>query len=211
MPLPLEEIEERLTVLEDQNRVLRAKVKTRFNPFEDLTIQLALENGSTVSARTRFMNLGIRYTNNNTNDGNLDFPDALTSSCGLQTVLPADWVEGTDITFVIGVLQTATGSNPVVVWNSQISIEAVSISSASGNSFSDTNLNNDSALETALTQNETRRLSRIISGTTIATNRVSGEENRLQWVVTRQGNHASDAVNALVRFRSAWIEYTAFF
>ena len=164
----------------------------------------------TPSTRTRKMPLNIRASNSNTLNGMNDWPDAVTSNIALVCPLPVDWVPGTDITFVSGIMQTATAGNPLWVLNSQISAELLNVGLASGVSYSDTNLENVSALTSGLTINETRRVARTITGATLDSIITDTALTwRLQWILHRQGGHASDAVNSLVRFRGAWIEYTA--
>jgi len=125
--------------------------------------------------------------------------------------LPADWVVGTDITFVVGVMQNATAGTPSVVMDSDISAELLNVSFGSGITWSDTNLESVNDLTFGLTQSETRLLARIITGATLMS--VITDVNlmwRLQWILYRDPTSASDTVNGLVRFRAAWIEYTAF-
>ncbi len=55
MALTLEQLEDKLNILEGKNKVLERLSQRHGNPFEDLTIQLALESGATVSARTRYI------------------------------------------------------------------------------------------------------------------------------------------------------------
>jgi len=174
---------------------------------------LAITSSSTSvtpSTRTRKMPLSVRSTNSSSLNGGTDWPDAVTSNCALVCPLPVDWVSGTDIVFMAGILQTATAGGPLWIYNSDISAELLNVGAASGVSFSDTNLEAVSALGTVLTINETRRHTRTITGATL--NSIITDTAlawRLQWIITRQGGHASDAVNNLVRFRGAWIEYTA--
>jgi len=125
--------------------------------------------------------------------------------------LPADWVVGTDITFVVGVMQNATAGTPSVVMDSDISVEILNKFFSSGVSFSDTNLESVNDLTFGVTQSETRRLTRVITGATLMSVITDiGLMWRLQWILYRDPTSASDTVNGLVRFRAAWIEYTAF-
>lgn len=197
MPLTLEQVEDRLRVLEEENRI-RREAPLNVNPFEDIAIQLALENGHTVSARTRRLVMSNRGMNSSSGSG-MDFPDALTSNDIFHVPVPSDWVVGTDTTVNVMLFQNATGGSPTAVLNSFIGVEK------DGDTFSDVNIENNVGIATTFTQNIVKVISRTISGGDIEA------ADKIQWRIERVGGHVSDDVNAPLRFRSAWIEYTAFF
>src|SRR3990167_1543584 len=211
------ELEQELRRLKKEQDTLESQLKPApprpSRPDFALTDILNLENGHTVWARTRKMPLSVRSPNSVSLNGTTDWPEGAPTESNMALVcpLPADWVVGTDITFVVGVMQNATAGTPSVVMDSDISAELLNVSFGSGVTFSDTNLESVNDLTFGVTQSETRRLTRVITGATLMS--VITDINlmwRLQWILYRDPTSASDTVNGLVRFRAAWIEYTAF-
>ena len=170
----------------------------RLNPFEDISFQLALESGHTVSARTRRLTMSNMEMNTDTGT-DMNFPDGVTSSDLLHIAVPNDWVVGTGITINIMLMQDATGGSPLAVMNSFISVEK------DGDTTADANIENAASISTNFPQNIVTLITRTIGGGDIEA------ADKIRWQVQRVGGHASDAINASLRFRSAWIEYTAFF
>ena len=174
---------------------------------------LNIENGHTVWARTRKMPLSVRSPNSVSLNGTTDWPEGAPTESNMALVcpLPADWVVGTDMLFVAGIMQTATAGDRVVVMDSDISVELLNASFGSGVTFSDTNLESLNDLTSTLTQNETKLFARTITGAALMSVITDIDLKwRLQWILYRDPTSASDTVNGLVRFRAAWIEYTAF-
>ena len=211
------ELEQELRRLKEKQDTLESQLKSTpprpSRPDASLTDILNIENGHTVWARTRKMPLSVRSPNSVSLNGTTDWPEGAPTESNMALVcpLPADWVVGTDITFVVGVMQNATAGTPSVVMDSDISVEILNKFFSSGVSFSDTNLESVNDLTFGVTQSETRRLTRVITGATLMS--VITDINlmwRLQWILYRDPTSASDTVNGLVRFRAAWIEYTAF-
>ncbi len=194
MPLTPEQIEDRLKVLEEQNRVLRAEVKTRPNPFENLVFQLALENGSTVSARTRRMSMtATQFSQAHFTR----YADGAIQSNGWGCRVPSDWVSGTDITVNVFLVAAATGT---AVFRSRLGINK------EGDTHSNSNIENFAVTDIAMTANITYLYSRTIPNASIEAGDASN------WLLQRRGSDAADTVNNSVNLNSsAWIEYTAFF
>ncbi len=106
MALTPEQIEDRLKALEEENRKLKIASRNR-NPFESLEYQLALENGNTVSARTRTINISLGAFNVHTgtpafqqvsNTSVWAFDDtASQESISAAIVVPEDYVSGNTI------------------------------------------------------------------------------------------------------------------
>jgi len=211
------ELEQELRRLKEKQDTLESQLKSTpprpSRPDASLTDILNIENGHTVWARTRKMPLSVRSPNSVSLNGTTDWPEGAPTESNMALVcpLPADWVVGTDITFVVGVMQNATAGTPSVVMDSDISAELLNVSFGSGVTFSDTNLESVNDLTFGVTQSETRRLTRLITGATLMSVITDiGLMWRLQWILYRDPTSASDTVNGLVRFRAAWIEYTAF-
>ena len=209
----LVELEKELRRLKEKQDTLESQLKSTpprpSRPDASLTDILNIENGHTVWARTRKMPLSVRSPNSVSLNGTTDWPEGAPTESNMALVcpLPADWVVGTDITFVVGVMQNATAGTPSVVMDSDISAELLNVSFGSGVTFSDTNLESVNDLTFGVTQSETRRLTRVITGATLMS--VITDINlmwRLQWILYRDPTSANDTVNGLVRFRAAWIE-----
>ena len=211
------ELEQELRRLKEKQDTLESQLKSApprpSRPDASLTDILNIENGHTVWARTRKMPMSVRSPNSVSLNGTTDWPEGAPTESNMALVcpLPTDWVVGTDITFVVGVMQNATAGTPSVVMDSDISVEILNKFFSSGVSFSDTNLESVNDLTFGVTQSETRRLTRVITGATLMSVITDiGLMWRLQWILYRDPTSASDTVNGLVRFRAAWIEYTAF-
>ncbi len=103
MALTLEQIEDRLKAVEEENRKLKIASRN-LNPFESLEYQLALENGSTVSARERTLNISLGAFTVHTgspirtqvaNTSTWAFDDAAAEeSITAAIVVPEDYVSG---------------------------------------------------------------------------------------------------------------------
>ena len=186
------ELEQELRRLKEKQDTLESQLKSTpprpSRPDASLTDILNIENGHTVWARTRKMPLSVRSPNSVSLNGTTDWPEGAPTESNMALVcpLPADWVVGTDITFVVGVMQNATAGTPSVVMDSDISAELLNVSFGSGVTFSDTNLESVNDLTFGVTQSETRRLTRLITGTTLMS--VITDINlmwRLQWILYR--------------------------
>ena len=213
----LVELEQELRRLKEKQDTLESQLKSTpprpSRPDASLTDILNIENGHTVWARTRKMPLSVRSPNSVSLNGTTDWPEGAPTESNMALVcpLPADWVVGTDMLFVAGIMQTATAGDRVVVMDSDISVELLNASFGSGVTFSDTNLESLNDLTSTLTQNETKLFARTITGATLMSVITDIDLKwRLQWILYRDPTSASDTVNGLVRFRAAWIEYTAF-
>ena len=194
-----EQMEAKLGVLEEEVRKLKSG-EGRVNPFESLEVQLSLESGHTVSARTRKAVMGLGSNPNGSSDGGeVSYADGGTKNARFYCPLPADYVVGTDITLNTILLQTATAGSPNAVMRSAISILA------DQETFSE-NVEDDITVDLGLTQSTLEALSRTVT----AANLTAGDI--IRWTLTREGGDAGDNVNDTVFItHGAWIEYTAFF
>src|SRR3990167_7278988 len=130
------ELEQELRRLKEKQDTLESQLKSTpprpSRPDFALTDILNIENGHTVWARVRHMPLTVRSANSNTLNGNMDWPDAVASYCVVGVSLPTDWVNNTPITFVVGILQTATAGSPDFRWDSSIGTSVVNVNTTSG-------------------------------------------------------------------------------
>ncbi len=193
MALTPEQIEGRLKALEAENRELREGAR-QVNPFENLEIQLALENGHTVSARTRYLQL----TATQFAAAHLArWADGSSTTNRYGFIMPADWVVDTDLTLNILLHSTGTGT---IITDSQITAHVDDETQSLGN------IANDTGLSTSMTATKVNLYSRTITGTTVSDGQI------LQWAVTRDGANGSDNLAAnLDAFYGAYLSYTAFF
>ena len=193
MALTLEQIEDKLKTLEEERRKLRA-VNRNINPFDNLEFQLALENGSTVSARTR--NYPLSLLGGNYDFVGVEWDDTVTDDVIVSTPVPADWVVGTDIIVTVQFVAAASGT---VAMDSFLGVNKA------GDTFDNQNIDNAASMSKALTINIVTETDRTIAGASIEAADV------IIWRIRRRGGAAGDTVNDIVDFLGAWISYTAFF
>ncbi len=195
MPLTPEQIEDRLKALEDENRALR-RAKRNLNPFESLEFQLELENGHTVSARTRRMQMTCTQLPDAT-DARARFADGSSKFALYGVRIPSDWVVGTDLTVNLPIKAGGTGN---MRFGSEISAHSDGETETAGN------IEDVSAQTEAVGANVIETLSRTITGSAVSS------DEQIRWTFQRNGGSAFDTVNSVVdAFYGAYLEYTAFF
>ncbi len=200
MALTPEQVERKLVRLELDLKEL-AKIRGSGNPFEDLTTQLALENGATISARARKMPMSFSRSSNPTAvDGSLmELLDGATHEVKATAPVPSDWVLGTDITLHLLVFKSGTGAE-LAVLRSWISSQSDGETWA-WNIESDVDIN-----ATIPASNELHEITRTITASGISV----GEQ--ISWMFRREGADGSDVLSeSLLMRHGPWLEYTAFF
>lgn len=181
-----------------QKRVEELELETAriANPFEDPTIQLALENGHTVSARIRRMQMTCTQFPDST-DARMRFTDGSTLTATFGVRVPSDWVEGTALTVNIYLFSSSTGN---MNFNSAITAHL------DGETQSLGNIENVTGQIQGLAGGDIRLLSRDVTGSLIV------PSDALQWKLQRQGGAGNDSVDDDVdALYGAYLEYTGFF
>lgn len=192
MPEP-DPIEGRLRALEEEGKQLRQLARRRVNPFEDATIQLALEAGGTVSARTR----RTQMTATGLISSLARFPDGATNSLAWGLHVPSDWVLSTDMTLNVQVRPRANG---VAVMRSYITAYT------NGETEVPYNIEDAGVHDITGTTDVLYVVTRTITGTDLRA------DDAVYWSLARWGGHGSDTMGGnLDAFYGAWMEYTAFF
>ena len=187
MPDDLETLTRKVKALEDAGPS---------NPFEDPTVQLALESGGTISARTRRVQLTCGQFPDAA-AARMRFDDGAVDTAAFGVRVPADWVEGTDLTLNLPIFTSGTGN---------LEFDSLITSHSDGETESLGNIESVTAQIEAVSANVIETISRTITGTSIS------PDEMLRWAFTRDSVSANDTVGAAVdAFYGAYVEYTAFF
>lgn len=189
VPDELKEIKRRLKALEGRGEG---------NPFNSVAYVLALEDGSTISTRTRRLGMSSLAPQGG-NDQPPELADAATEDVRSFVPVPADWVVGTDITLHITVYKADAGAE-LAVLRSWIGSQA-DTETRSFNVESDVDINT-----TIPASSELEEITRTIAASYLATG------DNISWVFRREGGDGADALGeSLFIGFLPWIEYTAFF
>ncbi len=195
-----EQLAARLDLLEEETRNIKESSKLKDNPFERVEFQLALENGSTVSARTRKVAMAcISAAHDNDEGAAVIWTEGATEDVRATAPVPADWVPGTDITLNM-TMNKAGADNETAVISYFIAV----LTDAETFSF---NVNDDTSdNQTIPASNELHTYTNTIAASNIALG------DQISWVVRRAGASGSDTLSEDLAMRfGPWLEYTAFF
>jgi hypothetical protein len=209
MALNIEQLERKLESLEFDLKEL-AKAKRPVNPFEDIVVQLALESGATVSARTRYLWLHPEDFDNLTGTVGIGikgtWPTGVSiwdfggggSLNGITSVvaLPSDWVSGV-VTFTAYYQGDAANTD-----NRRIELEASALTPGTDSELKAVDL---TVVATVAHGNNLLTEYTFLSGLTVA----AGDLIRLAF--SRDSGHGDDTNTDSMHFLGVRLEYTAFF
>ena len=199
----LVELERELRQLKEKQDSLDARLKTETlrptRPDATLTDILNIENGHTVWARTRRMQMTTCQVPDvvAASYGRLRFLDAVNATAIFGVMIPTDWVRGTNLTLNLPFFSTATGTMDI---SSSITAHSDGETQSLGNIENAVN-----EAVTTVTANIVDVLTRTITGTAVS----AGE--MIRWAFTRNGAAGADNLGVNVdAFYGAYLEYTAF-